>query len=151
MIYLFFFFWPHHMQDLGSPTRDWALHWKCRVLTTGPPGDCYKSNYAVQGHMSKRNKQSRSRVQVFVTLWNLAHQAPLSMGISRQEHWRGLPFPPPRDLPTLGLNPGLSHCRQTLLSTEPPGKPCVNCISINLEGGGKKKQERHNTCTKECQ
>ena len=38
--------------------------------------------------------QSLSRVQLFATLWTVAHQAPVSMGISRQEYWSGLPFPP---------------------------------------------------------
>ena len=36
-----------------------------------------------------------SRVRLFVTPWTVAHQAPLSMGFSRQEHWNGLPFPAP--------------------------------------------------------
>ena len=36
-----------------------------------------------------------SRVQLFETPWTIAHQAPLSMGFSRQEHWSGLPLPPP--------------------------------------------------------
>ena len=36
-----------------------------------------------------------SHVQFFVTPWNVAFQAPLSMGFSRQEDWSGLPFPPP--------------------------------------------------------
>ena len=36
-----------------------------------------------------------SRVQLFATLWTVALQAPLSMGFSRQEYWRGLPCPPP--------------------------------------------------------
>ena len=38
-------------------------------------------------------------IRLFVTPWTVAHQAPLSMGFSRQEHWSGLPFPssPPRD------------------------------------------------------
>ena len=39
-----------------------------------------------------------SRVQLFATPWTVAHQAPLSMGSSRQEYWSGLPFPPPGDL-----------------------------------------------------
>ena len=30
-----------------------------------------------------------------MTSWTLAHQAPVSMGFSRQEYWSGLPFPPP--------------------------------------------------------
>ena len=34
-----------------------------------------------------------SHVRLFVTLWTVAHQAPLVMGLSRQEHWSGLPFP----------------------------------------------------------
>ena len=34
---------------------------------------------------------------------NCSSQAPLSMGISRQEYWSGLPCPPPGDLPNLGI------------------------------------------------
>ena len=37
-----------------------------------------------------------------VTPWTAAHQAPLSMGFSRQEYWSGLPFPTPEDLPYPG-------------------------------------------------
>ena len=36
---------------------------------------------------------------LFVTPWTVGHQAPLSMGFSRQEYWSGLPFPSPGDLP----------------------------------------------------
>ena len=39
----------------------------------------------------------------FATLWTVAHQAPLSVGFSRQEYWSGLPFPPPVDLPDPGI------------------------------------------------
>ena len=39
------------------------------------------------------------------TPWTVAHQAPLSMGFSRQEYWSGLPFPPPGDLPDPRLKP----------------------------------------------
>ena len=39
------------------------------------------------------------------TLWTVAHQAPLSMGFSRQEYWSGLPFPLPGDLPDPGIQP----------------------------------------------
>ena len=46
-----------------------------------------------------------SHVQLFVTLWTVAPQAPLSMGSSRQEYWSGLPFPTPEDLPDLGMEP----------------------------------------------
>ena len=43
----------------------------------------------------------------FVNLWTVAHQAPLSMEVPRQEYWSGLLFPSPGDLPTQGLNPHL--------------------------------------------
>ena len=39
-----------------------------------------------------------SLVWLFVTPWTAAHQAPLSMGFSRQEYWSGLSFPSPKDL-----------------------------------------------------
>ena len=46
-----------------------------------------------------------SRVRLFVALWTVAHQAPLSMGFSRQEDWSGVPCPPPGDLPKAGIEP----------------------------------------------
>ena len=46
-----------------------------------------------------------SRVRLFATLWTAAHQAPLSMGLSRQEYWSGLPCPLPGDLPNPGIEP----------------------------------------------
>ena len=46
-----------------------------------------------------------SHVQLFVTLWTVAYQAPKSMGFSRQEYWSGLPHPPPGDLPDPGMEP----------------------------------------------
>ena len=41
----------------------------------------------------------------FVTAWTIAHKAPLSMGLPRQEYWSRLPFPPPGDLPDPGIEP----------------------------------------------
>ena len=49
--------------------------------------------------------KSLSCVRLSVTLWTVAHQAPLSIGFSRQEHWRALPFPSPGDLPDPGIEP----------------------------------------------
>ena len=42
-----------------------------------------------------------SCVQVFVILWTVAHQSPLSVEFSRQEYWSGLPCPPLGDLPDM--------------------------------------------------
>ena len=49
--------------------------------------------------------QSLSHIQLFVTPWTIAHQAPLSTGFSRQEYRSGLPRPPPGDLPDPGIEP----------------------------------------------
>ena len=46
-----------------------------------------------------------SLVQLFETFWTVTHQAPLSMGFSRQEHWSELPCPPAGDLPDPGIEP----------------------------------------------
>ena len=46
-----------------------------------------------------------SRVQLFPTLWTVAHQGPLSMRFSRQEYWSGLPCSLPGDLPDPGIEP----------------------------------------------
>ena len=46
-----------------------------------------------------------SHVGLFATLWTVAHQAPQSMGFSRQEFWRGLPSPSPGDLPIPWVKP----------------------------------------------
>ena len=66
---------------------------------------------------------SLNRVWFFVTPWTVAHQAPLSMGFSRQEYWSGLPFPSPGDISdprTEPVSPGLAG---RFFTTEPPGKP----------------------------
>ena len=46
-----------------------------------------------------------SHVQLFVTPWIVARQAPLSMELSRQAYWSGLPFPTAGDLPNPGIKP----------------------------------------------
>ena len=67
-----------------------------------------------------------SRVWLFVTPWTVAHQAPLSMGFSRQQYRSGLPFPSPGDLPNPGRKPSLLHLlnwQAKSLCTELSGKP----------------------------
>ena len=58
-------------------------------------------------------------------LWTVAHQAPPSMGFSGQEHWSGLPFPSPGDLPNPGIEPRSPALQADALTSEPPGKPNV--------------------------
>ena len=58
--------------------------------------------------------KSLSRVCLFATLWTVAHQAPPSMGFSRQEYRSGLPFTSPGDLPDPRIEPGSPALRFTL-------------------------------------
>ena len=56
--------------------------------------------------------------------WTVAHK-PLSMGFLRQGYWRGLPFPPPGDLPDPGIEPktlSLLHCQAGSLPRVPPNQ-----------------------------
>ena len=59
----------------------------------------------------------------FETAWTVACQAPLSTGFPRQESWGGLPFPLPRDLPVLEMEPVSPSLASRFFTTEPPGKP----------------------------
>ena len=61
--------------------------------------------WATREAQKKVKVKSLSRVQLFVTPWIAAHQAPLSMGFSMQEYWSGLPFPSPGDFPDPGIKP----------------------------------------------
>ena len=63
-----------------------------------------------QEHMTVLSRCSR--VRLFATPWTVAHQAPLSMGFSRQGYWRGLPHPPPGGLPDPG-DESMSHVSRT--------------------------------------
>ena len=67
---------------------------------------------------------SLSRVQFFATTWVAAHQAPLSLGFSRQEYCSGLPCPPPGYLPDPGVEPA------------PPASPALQANSLPLTHPG---------------
>ena len=64
-----------------------------------------------------------SHVQLCVTLWTVANQAPLSMGFSRQEYWSGLSSPSPRDL----SNPGVES--STLMTPTLVGGFSITCTT----------------------
>ena len=65
----------------------------CDPIDGSPPG----KNTGVGCHFllqcMKVKVKSLSPVQLLVTPWTAAHQAPLSMGFSRQEYWSGVPSP----------------------------------------------------------
>ena len=66
-----------------------------------------------------------------MTPWTAAWQAPLSMELSREENWSGLPFPSQGDLPDPGIELGFPALQADFLPSESPGKPSF------LPGAGK--------------
>ena len=90
-----------------------------------------------------------SHVQLCVILWTVAHQAPLSMGFSRQEYWSGLPFSSPGDLPDPGIepatlmSPALAGGFFTTRATWEASSTMYNCALVGvLEGPGQSHTER---------
>ena len=73
--------------------------------------------------------QSLSCARLFATLWTVARQAPLSMGLSRQECWSGLPFSPLGDLPDPGVKPAS------------PVSPALQADSLPAQALGKALQD----------
>ena len=72
----------------------------------GIPDTYLSFNITGASLLSRKDVLSRfSHVQLFETLSTVAQQAPLSMGLSRQEYWSGLPCPSPRDFPNPGIKP----------------------------------------------
>ena len=76
---------------------------------------------------------------LFMTPWTVAPQAPLSVGFSRQEYWRRLPFPSPEDLPNPGIEP-LSLASPALagrfFTATPPGKPHLITVTYTISENG---------------
>ena len=68
----------------------------------------------------------------FVTPQTLACQAPLFIDFSRQEYWNGLSFPTPGDLPEPGIKLTSPALAGGFFTTEPPGKPIINCVYYNV-------------------
>ena len=69
-----------------------------------------------------------SHVQVFATLWTVAHHAPLSLGLPRQEYWSGWPSSTPGDLPDPRIEPALLHWQADSLPLSHLGNPQLKSI-----------------------
>ena len=79
--------------------------------------------------------QSLSSLQLFATLWTVAHKAPLSMEFSRQEYWSGSPFPSPGDLPNPGTELRSPALQADSLPSEPPSSTFFFFFSSGLTKG----------------
>ena len=73
-----------------------------------------------------------SCARLFATLCTVAHQAPLSMGFSRKEHWNGLPFPSPGGLPDPEIELMSPALQADSLPPEPPGNPSGEIRGIEM-------------------
>ena len=97
---------PYRLSHQGSPLRLQSFYKETEAHRSDItcPRSCTVS---LAGRFSLLSlcTSALSRVWLFVTPWTVAHQAPLSMGSSRQEYWSGLPCPPPGDLPDPGIEP----------------------------------------------
>ena len=69
-----------------------------------------------------------------MTLWTIAHQAPLSMEFFKQEYWGGFPFPSPGDFHGPGIEPRSPALQGDSLPSEPPRKPIIGQLYLNLVG-----------------
>ena len=90
---------------------DWSLL-LCSVISFWPWWTLFSiselgflAKYSLSFCLSRHVLSCLSHVRLFATPETVAHQAPLSMGFSRQEYCSGLPCPPPRDLPDPGIEP----------------------------------------------
>ena len=82
------------------------------------------SNVFVLTHLKKHaTLNGFSHVQLFATLWTVAHQAPLSTEFFRQEYWSGQLFPSQGDLSNPGTEPGSPTLQADSLLSKPPVKP----------------------------
>ena len=84
-------------------------------------GSCSEDPRAPKGHSYR--KYVFSHVQLFVTPWTVAHQAPLSIVFSRQEYWSGLPCLASGDLPDSGTD--TFSWQADSLPLVPPRKPFI--------------------------
>ena len=75
-----------------------------------------------------------SRVRLSATLCTIALWAHLSMELSRQEYWRGLPLPSPGHLPDPGIEPRSPALQAVSLRAEPPGKPIGSTLENPICG-----------------
>ena len=68
----------------------------------------------------------------FVTLWTVAHQAPLPKGFSREERWSGSPLPSPGEPPDAGIEATFPALQVGSLPLNHPGSPYTDSIALNV-------------------
>ena len=121
---------------LSGPKSFLFSHRLCKPLlvSNGPPGSVDSSavhlslfsitlgsKIAMRGERKKESEVAQSCLTLCNPIDCIVHQAPLSLGFSRQEGWSALPFPSPEDLPNPGIEPGPPSFQENSLPPESPG------------------------------
>ena len=112
----------HRETDRRSKPLLWEEPWFCCSAHVGTTWDATSIHWSVKVWVS--------RVWLFVTPWTVAHQAPLSVGFSRQEYWSGQPFPSLGHLPNPGIKPGSPTLQVDSFPSGPTGKPIKNTLIL---------------------
>ena len=89
-------------------------------------------NRALGGVWEELQLSRFSHVRLCATPWTVARQAPLSIGVSRQEYWSGLPFPPSEDLPNPGIEPASPVLADVFFTTNASWEVLM---ALEVEGG----------------
>ena len=88
-----------------------------------PPHNIHFDTETEQHQIREVCVRACSVAQLCPTPWTVAHQAPRSKQLTRQEYWIGLPCPPPGDLPDPGTKPNSPALAGGFCTTGPLGKP----------------------------
>ena len=104
----------HSIKEIQYTLSLLSVHMEVRSIRSGsflnsPP------HHTVIGSFEINLACVLSYAQLFVSLWTVVCQGPLSMGFPRQEYWSGLPFPTPGDLPNSGIEPCISYIGRWIL------------------------------------
>ena len=112
------FLWPFFHNCCFPKLRKQPLHLKPLLQSNLNTGLCLQQNVC-----SDSDSESHSVVSDSATPLTIAHQAPESMGFSRQEYQSGSPFLSSGDLPNIGIETGSPSLQVDSSPYEPPGKP----------------------------
>ena len=129
--------WVLWLFRITVSSRQW---YKIDNITWGSLADSQNENWSFKRSEGKKKDQRKGilpalylkgtrgvgvllATQSCPTLWDpmdcIAHQAPLSVEFVKQEHWSGLPFPSPGDLPDPGIEPASAAFQADSLLSEP--------------------------------
>ena len=121
----------HHLQRIVIFQRMRCPQQSSFQLYSWGNGDKWGSNLPKYTQLLSGESEIAQLCPTLCDPWTIAHQAPPSMGFSRQEYWSGLPFPSPGDLPDPGIEPRSPTLQADALTSAPPGNPLntrIQCL-----------------------